>query len=214
MTELHYTLLSDGSSDRVLMPILTWLLHKHLPNCAVQPYWPELARLRRPLKRLHEKIQAAIDLSPCNLLFVHRDAETASLQDRQSEVDEAVSAACQAAAIPPVIAVVPVRMMEAWLLFDIPAIRAAAGNPNGLIDLDVPRLADVESVPDPKNTLHHAILAATEKGTRRRGRFHASSAVHRIPQYIDDFAPLRALSAFTVLENRIEEVIREQQWCQ
>jgi hypothetical protein len=214
MTELHYTLLSDGSSDRVLMPILTWLLHEHLPNCAVQPHWPELARLRRPLKKLHEKIQAAIDLSPCNLLFVHRDAENASPQDRQKEVDEAVSGACQAVAIPPVIAVVPVRMMEAWLLFDIPAIRRAAGNPNGSVDLDVPRLADVESVPDPKNTLHRAILDATEKGTRRRGRFNVSSAVHRIPQYIDDFTSLRVLSAFTALENRIEEVITEQQWRQ
>ncbi len=164
MTEIQYTLLSDGSADKVLMPILAWLLHEHLPHCAVQARWPDLGRLRRPPKGLHEKIQAAADLSPCNVIFVHRDAETASLQDRQSEVDEAVSLACKTAVIPPAIAVVPVRMMEAWLLFDEQAVRDAAGNRNGTVDLGLPRLADAEDSPDPKSLLHRAILEATGKG--------------------------------------------------
>jgi len=195
------------------MPILTWLLHQHLANCAVQARWPDLGRLRRPPKGLHEKIQAAVDLSPCNMIFVHRDAETASLQDRQSEVDEAVSLACKTVDIPPTIAVVPVRMMEAWLLFDAPAIRAAAGNPNGSVDLDLLRPTEVESIPDPKSVLHRAILGATEKGGRRRKHFDISSAIYLIPQRVDDFSPLRGLSAFKALEKRIVEVIREQRWC-
>jgi len=162
MTDLQYTLLSDGSTDRVLMPILTWLLHQHLPNCAVQARWADLGRLRRPPKRAHEKIQTAVDLYPCNMIFVHRDAETASLQDRQNEVGDAVRLACETTAIPPAIAVVPVRMVEAWLLFDAPAIRAAAGNPNGSVNLGLPRPADVESIPDPKTMLSGLILEATE----------------------------------------------------
>jgi hypothetical protein len=212
MTEIQYTLLSDGSTDKVLMPILTWLLHEHLPTCAVQARWPPLGLLRRPPKRLHEKIQAAVDLSPCNVIFVHRDAETASLQDRQDEVDEAVSLAGRTAVIPPAIAVVPVRMMEAWLLFDEQAVRDAAGDRNGAVDLGLPRLADVEDIPDPKSVLHRAILAATEKGTRRRRHFDVSSAVHRIPQCMESFSPLRVLSAFAALENQIEQVIEEQRW--
>jgi hypothetical protein len=104
-------------------------------------------------------------------------------------------------------------MIEAWLLFDIPAIRAAAGNPNGVVDLALPRLANVESIPHPKSILHQAILNATEMGTRRRGRFNVNSAAHRIPQYIEDFSALRNLSAFAALEDRVERMIREQQWC-
>jgi hypothetical protein len=148
------------------------------------------------------------------VIFVHRDAETASLQDRRSEVDEAVSLACKTVAIPPAIAVVPVRMIEAWLLFDIPAIRAAAGNPNGSVGLDLPHPADLENISDPKSVLRGLILEATELGTHRRGRFDASSAVYRIPQYIEDFSPLRDLSAFVALEDRVEEVISERQWHQ
>ena len=49
MKELSYTLLSDGSSDKALMPILTWLLRGYLPNWAIQPEWADLSRLpKRP----------------------------------------------------------------------------------------------------------------------------------------------------------------------
>ena len=34
MQELRYTLLADGSSDRALLPILTWLLRQY---CGVIP---------------------------------------------------------------------------------------------------------------------------------------------------------------------------------
>jgi hypothetical protein len=214
MNELQYTFLSDGASDRALMPVLTWLLHQHVPNCAIQSHWPDLRRLPRPPRELHERIRAAVDLSRCDLLFIHRDAKTLSLRDRQTQVDEAVSLARQAVRLPPAIAVIPVRMTEAWLLFDVPAIRAAAGNPNGSVDLELPRLADLEDIPDPKGVLRRAILAATEVGAHRRSRFNASSAIHRIAQYIEDFAPLRVLSAFAALENRIQEAIRKHGWRQ
>jgi hypothetical protein len=102
-------------------------------------------------------------------------------------------------------------MTESWLLFDVGAIRTAAGNPNGVVDLGLPRLADVENIPDPKNVLHRAILDASEKGARRRERFKVSIAVHQIPQYIEDFSPLRVLTAFAALEERIKETIRELQ---
>jgi hypothetical protein len=36
MRELRYTLLSDGSSDRALLPVLTWLLHEHTFEFAIQ----------------------------------------------------------------------------------------------------------------------------------------------------------------------------------
>lgn len=212
MTELQYTLLSDGSSDRVLMPILTWLLHQHLPQCAVQPRWADLGRLRKPPRELYEKIRKAVDLYPCHIIFVHRDAETASLQDRQREVEETVNLACQTVAIPPAVAVIPVRMIEAWLLFDAPAIRAAAGNPNGVVDLNLPRLTEVENIPNPKSVLHRAILDATEKNARRQKRFDVNRAVHLIPQRIDDFAPLRKLSAFAAVEERIIGMMAERKW--
>lgn len=104
-------------------------------------------------------------------------------------------------------------MTETWLLFDAQAIRIAAGNPNGSVKLDLPRPTELENIADPKSVLRNLILKATELGTHRRARFKVSSAIQRVPEYIDDFSSLRVLSAFAALEDRIEEVTKEQQWC-
>jgi len=133
MEELQYTLLSDGPADKALMPILTWLLRQHVPNLPIQSRWADLRRLYRPPRELHEKIKECIHLYPCDLLFVHRDAETASLEFRLNEINEAVLKASIGNGPSTVVRVVPVRMTEAWLLFDIGAIRQASGNPNGAV---------------------------------------------------------------------------------
>jgi hypothetical protein len=128
------------------------------------------------------------------------------------EIAGAVNIASSAEEISPVVGVVPVRMMEAWLLFDINSIRLAAGNPNGIVPLDIPRLCDIESIPDPKGILHALLREATECGSRRRARFDTDTAVQQIPKYIEDFSPLRSLPAFKSLENSIIETIRQQHW--
>ena len=74
MSAVTYTLLSDGSSDRALMPLLDWLLRQHMPSIAIQGSWADLRRLPRPPRSLVNRIQTSVDLFPCDLLFVHRDA--------------------------------------------------------------------------------------------------------------------------------------------
>ncbi len=42
MSELRYTLLADGSSDRALLPMLTWALRQqgvHMPSRQRGPIW-------------------------------------------------------------------------------------------------------------------------------------------------------------------------------
>jgi hypothetical protein len=212
MEELRYTLLSDGPSDKALMPILTWLLRQHVPNLPIQPSWSELRRLPTPPRELHEKIQKSIELYPCDLLFIHRDAETTSLEERLGEINQAVSNAIVDRQMPAVVCVVPIRMTEAWLLFDINAIRQAAGNPNGTVPLNLPTLSDVESIPNPKRVLHNILRTATELRTYRRRRFDTNFAVQRIPECIEDFSSLRRLSAFIALEDELKRTIESQCW--
>ncbi len=212
MEELRYTLLSDGPSDKALMPILTWLLRQRVPNLPIQPSWSDLRWLRTPPRELHEKIRESIKLYPCDLLFVHRDAETASLEERLGEINQAVSNAIVDRQMPAVVCVVPVRMMEAWLLFDINAIRQAAGNPNGTVPLNLPTLSGIESLPNPKRVLHNILRTATELGTYRKRRFDTNIAVQRIPECIEDFSPLRSLSAFIALEEKLRITIESQCW--
>ena len=75
MKEWRFTLLTDGGSDRALLPPITWLLHEKLPGIPVQLEWADLRRVPRPVKGLAGRIKAAIDYYPCDVLLVHRDAE-------------------------------------------------------------------------------------------------------------------------------------------
>ena len=212
MSELRYTLLSDGPSDRALLPLLSWLLRTHGVERALQADWADLRRLRNPPTRLADRISRALDLYPCGLLFVHRDAERASCADRVAEIHGALRHVAGAQPVPPAVCVVPVRMQEAWLLFDEAALRTAAGNPLGRQPLALPRTADLEHLPDPKRILHDLIREASGLHGRRRKRVPVSFYAGRVAELIDDFAPLRALSAFQALEADIVEVVSREGW--
>jgi len=145
MSSIRYTLLTDGSSDRALIPILNWLLRQHLLNHEIQSEWADLSRLPKPPKELSERIELAINLYPCDVLFIHRDAEACELDHRVKEIEAKLSNLAELQV--PVVKVIPVRMTEAWLLFDERAIRTAASNPNGSIVLQLPSFNNIEILP-------------------------------------------------------------------
>ncbi|MBD2243033.1 DUF4276 family protein [Nostoc sp. FACHB-888] len=209
MKELCYTLLSDGSSDKALMPILTWLLRTHQVECAIQSNWADLRRLPKPPKKLLPRIINSLELYPCDLLFIHRDAERESREKRITEILEALEEAVKkSVVVPPHICVIPVRMQEAWLLFDETALRKAAGNPCGRKPLHLPDIRKLEQLPDPKDILYRLLCEASELTGRRLKQFSVNERVHRLAELIDDFSPLRALSAFQLLETEIQQVIK------
>ena len=130
MNNMSYTLLADGSSDRALLPILNWLLQRHLPDYAIQSQVADLSQLPKPPKTLARRISTSIDLYPCDLLFIHRDAEKQGQQKRIKEINEALKALAEPFDKIVIIYVIPVRMTEAWLFFNEKAIGYAASNPN------------------------------------------------------------------------------------
>ncbi len=208
MMELQYTLLTDGSSDRTLMPILNWLLREHLPGVAIRDRWADFWQIPSPPRDLWEKIDFVVNLYPCELLFVHRDAERRPREDRVREIEDARNRSCHAAL--PSICVVPVRMTEAWLLFDETAIRRAAGNPNGRVTLQLPPSG--QHVPDPKDVLRDLLVQASELTGRRRKKFHVPQAAFNVSLGIRDFSPLRALSAFAAMEAELCRLIEDNAW--
>ena len=213
MKELRYTLLSDGSSDSALIPVLTWLLQAHLVDCAIQHEWADLRRVPKSLKDTFSKrIKWAVELYPCELLFIHRDAEKEPRQKRVDEIRKAKEEAGESVSVPTV-CVVPVRMTEAWLLFDETALRKAAANPNGRQPLQLPDLTKLEDEPDPKQLLYKLLGEASELRNRRRRKLRVEELVHRVAEFIDDFASLRAMPAFKALEDELKQVIQEQGWC-
>ncbi|HEY6331883.1 MAG TPA: hypothetical protein VI756_21325 [Blastocatellia bacterium] len=200
MTGIRYTLVADGPSDKALIPILTWLLRQHNPGTPIQPTWADLSRVPQKPRSLIDKIRQSIDLYPSDILFVHRDAENQAREFRVREIKDALADLIPK---PRSLRVVPVRMQEAWLLFDETAIRQAVGNPNGRVLLTLPQLHRVEGLPDPKQVLHQLIKLASGLNRRRLKKLSLSSCAIRVADYIGDFSPLRSLAAFQALETEV-----------
>ncbi len=201
MERLDFTLLTDGSSDAILLNPIKWLPEQHL-RIPVDGTWAELRLLPSPPTDLPTRIERALDLYPCDILFIHRDAEREPHQRRVDEIRRAASG-IETVTVP----IVPVRMQEAWLLFDEQAIRRAAGNPGGKTALALPRLTQLESLPDPKEILYGLLVTASEHQGRRRRRFNPSRAALRLGEIPEDFSPLQALSAFADAEQRIVDTL-------
>lgn len=209
MKFLRFTLLTDGSSDKSLISHLTWLLEQNGVNLPIDFQWANegLSRLREKPADLSERIQRSVELYPCELLFIHRDAERETYEERKDEIKQALNRISNKEFTS--ICVIPVKMTEAWMLFDIPAIRRASGNPNGTESLSLPKLKNIEVEPDPKTLLHNLLRAASARTGRRLHNFKARHHALLVAENIEDFSQLRNLSAFALLEAEIQKALKQ-----
>jgi hypothetical protein len=166
---------------------------RHQTSADVRLVWVDTSRFTSA-RLLGDRVRAARTMQPCDLLFVHRDADNQPPDWRYTEIREAVGAQMH-------VAVVPVRMTETWLLVEPASIRAAAGRVSGGGDLGIPKVGRLEEVADPKRTLRDAFVRAHAATGRRARRFDPAAAVHRLADLVVDWAPLRQLSAFQRLES-------------
>lgn len=184
-------LLGEGPSDRVLVPMLRWLL------CECTPAEVALGAVDTFLlprcRTLAERVEALRRIEPADILFLHRDADAQPPEWRTAEIRAAAGGLVH-------VPVVPVRTTEAWLLFDESALRLAAGRPSGREDLELPPVHRLESVADPKSMLRDVLLRASGASGRRRHRFDPIEARDRVADLIQSWAPLRVLPAFQRLE--------------
>lgn len=207
MTLLTYTLVADGPSDRCLLPIINWTIanapsHEEL---SIDSQFADFRDAPETPQSLTEKIRRAVQEYPCDVLFVHRDAEREEPARRRDEIEQAA----REAGVNTVVCIVPVRMSEAWLLFDESAIRRAAGNPHGNVALKLPPIQRIESQPDPKALLQNALMTASESSGRRLKQFQRDLRIlrHRVAELIEDFSPLRSLSAFQDFERDVHAIL-------
>ncbi len=187
---------------------MKWLLNRNGVPFHGSGDWADWGRFRNPPRTLAKKVESAVLLYPCDLLFIHRDAEGAHPTHRRDEIRRALASVD--IPVPPTVCIVPVRMMEAWFLFDEQAIREASGNPAGTGNLDIPRIRDLETLPDPKATLNQLLRDASGLSGRRLRGFRAAAAIHRMAEIIDDFSPLLVLPAFRALDDEIQAIAKRQ----
>ena len=189
--QLAWTLVADGGTDRILVPIIQWAIHRLDPE--VEILEPEF---RKRTGSIGDFIGGFS--SGSMLILVHRDAETESLDERLAEF-EGISR-------DEVVPVIPVRMSEAWLLIDGHAIARAAGAPGAQVVL--PQLADLESIADPKRVLSELLYEAAGSPTGRRAKqFHRDRVSRQVSvaRHISDFSPLEQLPAFQRFQSALAE---------
>ena len=207
---IRYTLLTDGPFDQVLKYPIEWLL-ENIAGVEFDGEWANPDIFEGRARRLADRIPQALKYYPCDLLFIHRDAERDPRTRRTQEIHRALQL-CRSTL--PAVCIVPVRMTEAWLLFNETVIRSAAGNPNGMVHLDLPSIRKIEQVVNPKKRLSEVLVAASERKGRSKKRFQRDLPIsmHRIAELINDFSPLRNLSAFRAFEKELAGVLKENGW--
>lgn len=204
MKRIDCILIGDGTSDEALIYPLKWLLSFIYPDNAFEIEFVKTSPLKRK-PNLSERICHAYNLySPCDIIFIHRDAENQDYDFRKEEINKSIQKAnCP---ISEWIPVIPIRMSEAWFLFDKQNIRTAAGNPNGVIELKLPQTKDLENLPNPKEILHELLLDASELNKRQRKKLKPHKMQHRLAAIIEDYSPLLILNAFDKLKIEIQKI--------
>jgi hypothetical protein len=202
---MRYTLLAEGSTDEVLLPLLDWTLRHQ----GALRFDGEFARPKD--KGLVERIKNALEYYPCDLLFVHRDADSRQADPRYEEIHKALAELDRPT---PAVCVVPIQTTEAWLMFDEAKIRQAVGNRNGRVPLNLPNLSELENESDPKARLREILITASGKSGRRRDGFKSQipAVLRRIADPSNDFSPLLRLSAFQRLQTDVRAILDANGW--
>ena len=115
---LRATLVTDETSDVVLLPVLQWLM-RQLTRVDFEIRWADPRAFPENPRSLAARLAVATQEYPGQLLFVHRDAEKQDPITRYQEIAAANRTGRNH------VCVVPVRMQEAWLLHDEAALREA-----------------------------------------------------------------------------------------
>ena len=166
---IRFLLICEGSSDVDLVRHIRRLLVEYGQSDPEGMSWDKGRRLT---DKIRNGLQHAGDI---DLLLVHRDADaseetpSAGLQRRYDEIIQAVSDSGYSGVW---VAMVPVRMTEAWLLLDEAEIRRVAGRPRSEESLHLPSPTQVENCADPKHCLAQALTIASGASGRRLRRLH------------------------------------------
>ncbi|NWB51262.1 MULTISPECIES: hypothetical protein [Pseudomonas] len=202
--KVRFILVGEGSSDLRLV--------EHIENLLIQEGFsevsgetPDLGMFKTPVGRsVREKLVAILKYYPhADLIFVHRDADNVGVSVREQEISSAANGLIESDKVIPV---VPVTMLETWLLADIEEVKRVAGNPSYRGSLDcVPPPRRLESVRDSKQLLLTALCEASETQGARLTKFKKrfSEMRARLTLGLDPEGPVRQLDSYQNFRRQI-----------
>ncbi len=199
-----FILTGEGSSDLRLV--------EHIENILIESGFseasgeaPDLSMFKQPVGRtVREKLSVLLTHYPnVDVIFIHRDADNAGILAREQEI---LAAAQDMVEMGRVIPVIPVTMLETWLLADAEAIKRVAGNSGYKGKLEsIPAIRQMENIPNAKQILLDALCEASQaQGTRLKNfkkRFPEMRA--RLTFDLDPNGPVKCLNSYQHFRNRI-----------
>ncbi|MGW7345255.1 hypothetical protein [Streptomyces sp. NPDC054854] len=196
--------IGEGSSDNGLVPHVESIAARKGLDASITV--PDFGLLRLPTGHsVRDKLRAARELrGTYDLVVVQRDADRGPAQDRRDEIAEAVCAEWPSLQH---VAVVPIRMLEAWLLLDEACLRQVAENPRGRVSLDLPKGTAAERVADPKQLLKDSLARASEYRGRRLVQFQKRFSQHRLRmlELLDPEGPVAGLPSWQDFVKDLDE---------
>lgn len=202
--KLRFVLTGEGSSDlRLVEHIQTILIDEGFSE--VSGEIPDLGMFTPPVGRsVREKLQALMKYYPhVDLILVHRDADNVGAAVREQEILVASDGVVDAERVVPVI---PVTMLETWLLADRDAIKLVAGNSGYRGSLNcIPSLRRLEGSRDTKQLLMEALCEASETQGARLGKFKKrfSEMRARLTVDLNPNGPVRELASYQEFRRKI-----------
>lgn len=206
-----FILTGEGSSDLRLV--------EHIENILIEGGFaeasgeaPDLCMFKQPVGRtIREKLIVLLKHYPnVDVIFIHRDADNAGIPAREQEISAAIQGVIETDRIIPVI---PVTMLETWLLADSAAIKRVAGNSGYRGNLEcIPTIRQMENIPDAKQLLLDALCEASQtQGARLRKfkkRFPEMRA--RLTFDLDPNGPVKQLNSYQHFRKQIRIYCRQK----
>ncbi|XUP37339.1 hypothetical protein WAE31_06630 (plasmid) [Xanthomonas axonopodis pv. vasculorum] len=202
--KMSFVLTGEGLSDLNLVD--------HIETLLIRAGFLEVSGTRFDPSRLpmhvghsvREKLQVLTELYPsADVIFVHRDADAQGMAARQKEIKAACDGICDSDLVIPII---PVRMLETWLLVDSRAIRRVAGKMGQDKIECIPALKNLEHVADSKKLLLDALCECSElqgiKLKKFKNLFGKMRA--RLVSAIDPDGPICQLPSYLQLKNDLD----------
>lgn len=201
LSTINFVFFREGTSDEGILP--------HLRDLLVRAGAPEAQGTVRPERPPVTRQLAAVaaEADRPNMIFVHRDADREGPTARRTEI---AVAAAENSVLEPVVPVIPVRHLEAWLLLSEGEIRRAVGRPRGSVPLSLPSLREIEEK-DCKTILRRALVEAGETSGRRRQKASTDAAFSAyrkvLLERLDIDGPVRELPSWRALEADIRTAV-------
>lgn len=202
--KIKFILAGEGSSDlRLVEHIETILVEEGFSEVSGEA--PDLGMFVPPVGRsVRDKLLALVKYYPtADLIFIHRDADNVGAAVREKEIVEAGKGFVD---MDKVLSIIPVTMLETWLLADVEAIKLVAGNSSYRGPLNcIPSVRKLELARDTKQILMDALCEVSEAQGARLAKFKKrfSEMRARLTVDLDPNGPVQELSSYQNFRSKV-----------